>query len=75
MRLRVSVTVDGSHSMVVEVPGSSGAENETGRIRFEGVQNNYVRAKVALADLPPGGHVFEIYAMDPGVVLDRVSLP
>ena len=75
MRLRVSVTVDSSHPMVVEVPGSSGAENETGRIRFEGVQNNYVRAKVALADLPPGGHVFEIHAMDPGVVLDRVSLP
>jgi hypothetical protein len=75
MKLRVAVSVDHGAPQVVEVPGSSGAENENGQIRSMAVQNNYVRARVALNALTTGRHSFEIRAMDPGAVIDRVHLP
>ena len=61
--------------MVVEVPGSGGQEDESGAIRQEGVQNNYVRARVAMPALGPGKHVLKIRAVDPGIVIDRIALP
>jgi hypothetical protein len=75
MRLRIAVSVDAGGSTVLEVPGSSGAENENGTVRSAGVQNNYVQARMPLQALSAGKHKFTIHAMDPGVVLDRVSLP
>ncbi len=75
MKLRVAVSVDDRPAMLVEVPGSSGAENETGAIRQFAVQNNFTRARVSLANLAAGKHVFRIRAVDPGVVIDQVSLP
>lgn len=75
MKSRVAVSVDGGEPMVVEVPGSSGAENENGQIRSRGVQDNYVRARVPLPALAAGNHTFTFHAMDPGVVVDRLSLP
>lgn len=75
MKLRVAVSVDGNPPTAVEVPGSSGAENENGVIRRFAVQNNYVRARVQLANLAAGKHTFKIQAVDPGIVIDRVSLP
>lgn len=75
MKLRVAVSVDDQEPVLVEVPGSSGAENETGTVRSSAVQNNYSRARVPLPRLAAGKHVFKIHAVDPGVVIDRVSLP
>lgn len=75
MKLRVAVSVDDQAATVVEVPGSSGTEDENGRTRNEGVQNNYVRAQVPLKNLVAGKHTVSIRAVDPGVILDRVSLP
>jgi hypothetical protein len=75
MKLRVAVSVDNRAPMLVEVPGSSGAENENGRIRSQAVQDNYVRASIPLPDLTAGRHTFVIRAVDPGAVVDRVSLP
>jgi hypothetical protein len=75
MKLRVAVGIDGGAPQVVEIPGSSGAENENGQIRSLAVQNNYVRARVALNALTEGKHSFQIRAMDPGAVIDRVHLP
>jgi len=75
MKLRVAVAVDGGGTTVVEVPGSSGAENENGKIRSEAVQDNYVRARVPLPGLTAGKHTFEIRAMDPGAVVDGIWLP
>jgi hypothetical protein len=75
MQLRVGVSVDGAAPVVVEVPGSSGQEDESGAIRQEGVQNNAVRARVAMPALAQGKHVVTIRAVDPGVVIDRVALP
>jgi hypothetical protein len=75
MKLRVAVGVDSGAPMVVEVPGSSGAENENGKIRSMAVQDNYVRAHVRLPALTAGKHTFKIHAMDPGVVVDGIQLP
>lgn len=75
MKLRVAITVDDSAARVLEVPGSSGAENENGAVRSDGVQNNCTRATIPLPDLRAGGHTFKIRAVDPGVVIDSVALP
>ena len=75
MKLRVAVSVDNQTATLVEVPGSSGAENENGAIRSDGVQNNYTRARIPLPGLAAGRHTLKIRAVDPGAVIDRVSLP
>ena len=75
MKLRVAVSVDSGAPQIVEVPGSSGAENENGQIRSMAVQDNYVRAHVSFPALAAGRHTFKIRAMDPGAVIDRIHLP
>jgi hypothetical protein len=75
MKLRVAVSVDGQTPTLVEVPGSGGAEDERGALRAQAVQDNYVRARVPLPGLAAGKHTFKISAVDPGIVVDRVSLP
>ena len=75
MKLRVAVIVDNQPATLVEVPGSSGAENENGAIRSFAVQNNYTRARIPLPGLTAGRHTLRIRAVDPGAVIDCVSLP
>jgi hypothetical protein len=75
MKLRVAVSVDNGPSTLVEVPGSSGAENENGTVRSLAVQNNYTRARIPLPGLAAGKHTFKIHTVDPGAVIDCVSLP
>jgi hypothetical protein len=75
MKLCVAVSVDRQPPIIVEVPGSSGAENENGTVRSLAVQDNYARARIPLSSLAAGKHTFKIRAIDPGVVIDRVSLP
>jgi hypothetical protein len=75
MKQRVAVSVDNGTPMIVEVPGSSGAENENGQVRSQAVQDNFVRARVPLSALPAGKHTFKIRAIDPGAVVDQVLLP
>lgn len=74
-QLRVAVSVDGQPPTLVEVPGSSGAENENGAIRRSAVQDNYARARISLPGLTAGQHTFKIRAVDPGTVIDAVALP
>ena len=75
MKLRVAVSVDDRAPMLIEVPGSSGAENENGAIRSSAVQNNYTAARIPLPDLGAGRHTLKIRAVDPGAVIDAISLP
>ncbi|HEY3761768.1 MAG TPA: glycosyl hydrolase 115 family protein [Verrucomicrobiae bacterium] len=75
MKLRVAVSVDNGAQTLVEVPGSSGTETENGPIRTFAVQNNYVRARVPLPGLSAGKHTLWIRAVDPGAVIDEISLP
>jgi hypothetical protein len=75
MKLRIAAGVDNRPPALIEVPGSSGAENENGTVRSAAVQNNFVRSRILLPNLSAGEHVFKIYAVDPGTVIDSVSLP
>jgi hypothetical protein len=75
MQLRVAVGLDDQPPAVVEVPGSSGKEDENGPNRNNGIQNNFVRAQVPLPKLSAGKHVLKIRAVDPGAVIDRICLP
>jgi hypothetical protein len=75
MKLRVALQVDDQAPQVTEVPGSSGKEDENGPVRRLAVQDNYVRLHVPLPPLGAGSHTFKISAMDPGAVIDRISLP
>lgn len=75
MQLRVALSIDDSPPSLVEVPGSSGAENENGPVRRNAVQDNYARLRVPLQGLSAGPHVLKIRAVDPGVFIDRISLP
>ncbi len=75
MKLRVAVSADDAEPMLIEVPGSSGLEDEVGAVRQLAVQNNYVRLSVPLPKLTAGKHLFQIRAVDPGAVIDRIALP
>jgi hypothetical protein len=44
-------------------------------VRTWGVQDNAVRAAVPLPGLSAGKHTLRISAVDPGAVVDRVTLP
>ncbi len=72
-KLRVAVALDGKMLSTVEVPGSDGKEDEKGPNRNQGIRNNYVRGIVDLSTLPEGDHKLTIMAVDPGVVIDKVS--
>ncbi len=74
-QLRVAVRVDDQPPVLVEVPGSSGKEDENGPNRKEGIQNNHVRARLSFPALPAGRHVLKIHAVDAGAVIDRLALP
>jgi len=75
MKLRVAVGVDDHTPVLLVVPGSSGTESENGVVRSSAVQNNYVNARISLPGLAAGKHTLKIRAVDPGVVIDAVSLP
>ena len=75
MKLRVVAAVDDHMPVLVEVPGSSGAESENGVVRSSAVQNNYVNTRIPLPGLNAGRHTLKIRAVDPGIVIDAVSLP
>ena len=75
LKLRVAVTVDDHLPMLVEVPGSSGAESENGAVRSTAVQNNCTDARIPMSGLTAGKHTLKIRAVDPGAVIDAISLP
>ncbi|MBW4888491.1 glycosyl hydrolase 115 family protein [Mucilaginibacter sp. HMF5004] len=73
MQLRVAIAIDGKLLSTVEVPGSNGKEDEKGPNRNQGIRNNYVRSVIDLSAMSAGDHKLSIMAVDPGVVIDRVS--
>ena len=73
MQLRVAILVDNKFISTTEVPGSNGKEDENGPNRNQGIRNNYVRALIDLPALTTGTHKLSIRAIDPGVVIDKIS--
>lgn len=73
MQLRVAVGVDNKLIRTIEVPGSNGKEDENGPNRNQGIRNNYVEATIDLPALEAGSHRLFIRAVDPGVVIDKIS--
>jgi hypothetical protein len=49
MQLRLAVSVDDQVPIQIEVPGSSGKDDENSPTRKKGIQNNFVRASVPIA--------------------------
>ncbi len=74
-KLRVAITIDTQPPQTMEVPGSAGAEDENGPVRRNTVQDNESLLQIPLMGLSPGKHTLKISAVDPGVVIDRISLP
>ncbi|MGN6369434.1 MAG: glycosyl hydrolase 115 family protein [Phycisphaerae bacterium] len=75
MKLRVAISIDNQAATDYEVPGSSGKEDERGPVRSNAVQNNSVQLSIPLKNLAPGKHTLKISAIDPGAVIDQLSLP
>ncbi len=75
MKLRLAVALDDEKPQIMEVPGSSGAETETGPIRRDAVRDNRVDLRVPFPQLAPGPHTLKIRAVDPGAVIDELTLP
>jgi hypothetical protein len=75
MKLRVAIQVDNGPLEAVEVPGSDTTEPQWGPARQFLVLDNFARASVSLGELKQGDHSFKIWAVDPGAVIDRISLP
>lgn len=73
MQLRVAILVDNKFISTTEVPGSNGKEDENGPNRNQGIRNNYVSALIDLPALTTGTHKLSIRAIDPGVVIDKIS--
>jgi hypothetical protein len=63
-KLRVAISVDRQTPKLLEVPGSSGTENENGPVRSAAVQDSYARLRVPLESLAAGEHVLTIRAVD-----------
>ena len=76
MKLRLAVAFDDGAAQMFEVPGSSGSEDENGRVRRNAVRDNRVDLAVPCPALSSDRrHTLKIQAFDPGVVLDEITLP
>jgi hypothetical protein len=73
LKLRLAVTLDHGKTHVLEAPGSSGVEDETGKVRRNAVQDNRVTLDIPLRRLSSGTHTLRIQPLDPGLVLDEIE--
>ena len=70
MKLRVNVAFDDSEPTEVAVPKSDSNIGEKDPVRNAAVQDNFIRVSVKI---PEGAKSVTIFAVDPGVVVDRVG--
>ena len=75
MKLRLAVALDDEKARIMEIPGSGGDETETGPVRRDAVRDNRVSLWVPFPQLAPGPHTLKIQAVDPGAVIDEITLP
>ena len=71
MKLRVKVSFDDGEPQEVAVPKSDSNIGEKDPVRNAAVQDNFIRVNVPV---PSGAKGVTIYALDPGVVIDKVGV-
>jgi Glycosyl hydrolase family 115/Gylcosyl hydrolase family 115 C-terminal domain len=71
--LRIAVAIDDQPPAAIDIPG--GTTSELDKIRSPGVINGRVTMLLSPGRLQAGKHTLDIYALDPGVVLDQIGLP
>ena len=74
VKLRLAVALDGGTPQIIEVPGSE-SEDENGPVRRHAVRDNRVSVRMPLPALKAGKHTLKVQAVDPGAVLDEITLP
>lgn len=75
MQLRLAMRWDDSPPHVRAVPFASSETRVVGNaIRSAGVLENHIPLRFAVGNVPAGRHVLTVYAVDPGIVLDQITL-
>lgn len=75
MQLRVAVRWDDLPLQVMEVPCASSETRVAGNpIRSAGVLDNHISLRLRLRHILSGKHLLTVFAVDPGIVIDQISL-
>lgn len=75
MHLRIAMRWDDLPPQVTEVPfASSETRVVSNRIRSAGVLNNHIPLHFPVGHVPAGKHLLTVFAVDPGIVLDQISV-
>lgn len=75
MQLRIAMRWDNLQPQVLEVPfASSETRVASNPVRSAGVLNNYIPLRAPVGHIPAGKHHLTVYAVDPGIVLDQISV-
>jgi hypothetical protein len=68
-RMRIAVSVDGAQPQVFDLAAAEFSETWK-----ENVLTNAAVARLGNLRLAPGRHTLKVYALDPGVILDRIEV-
>jgi hypothetical protein len=75
MKLRIAMRWDGQPVRVLEVPYASSETRVVGNaVRSHGVLDNHIPLRMTVGPMDVGRHVLTIYAVDPGLVLDQITI-
>lgn len=75
MQLRVAAGWDGLTPQVLEVPFASSETRVVGNaVRSAGVLNNRISLRMPVGAISAGSHKLTVFAVDPGIVVDQISI-
>ena len=75
MKLRVAVRWGAGPVKVLQVPYASSETRVVGNaIRSRGVLNNHIPLTMNIGGVAAGSHALTVYAVDPGLVLDQITI-
>ena len=75
MQLRLAMRWDDLPPQVMAVPFASSETRVVGNsIRSAGVLENHIPLRFAVGPVSKGRHLLTVYAVDPGIVLDQITL-
>lgn len=75
MKLRIALGWDDQPVRVLEVPYASSETRVVGNaVRSHGVLVNHIPLRMRVGPMDVGRHVLTVYAVDPGLVLDQITI-